>query len=126
MMPTTISTYFISVLKQLQATKQLTFFKPENMKPLKMRASKNCIYPQNNNREAYFITSEIVELRNNEKSRRYTLRACNMNTGEITAIGDIGQYSQKGAKDVFKFYCRHIWDGGSDTLKQFVEPCEHP
>ncbi len=81
----------IDVIQRLNKNKGHHFFSPDTMLFFKSRAPQVAIYNEKSQPgKAYFVTSEQFDY---GSPRYYTVRVCNMTTGDIDTVGKFQQYT---------------------------------
>lgn len=81
----------IDVIQRLNKNKGKFFFSLDTMRFFKSRTPQIAIYDTDHNpNKAYFVTSEQFDY---NSPRLYTIRVCDMTTGEIDTVGEFQQYS---------------------------------
>ena len=81
-----VKTISISQIKHLNADKGMFFFSKDTIRFFHSRTDKTAIAIDD---VAYFITSEQREY---DTPRKYTIRKANMETGNITTVGEFQKY----------------------------------
>lgn len=82
----TMTTISIEQIKQLNVAKGFHFFSPDTMRFFHSRTAQSAIVV---NHIAYFVTSE----QHDNEPRRYTIRKANLETGDVSTVGEFQQYA---------------------------------
>lgn len=81
----------IEQIKRLNQEKGFYFFSPDTMRFFHSRTSTTALKRENGT-IAYFITSEQRE---HDAPRKYTIRKCNMKSGDISTVGNFHEYDTR-------------------------------
>lgn len=87
----------INEIVKLNESKGFHFFEPSSMRFFSSRKPTEAYLNESENK-AYFVTSEQFVSSLNEKSeRKYSVRVCNMETGDIHTIGEFNKLNRNEA-----------------------------